>query len=93
MTKEEKIIELNNCLVLDSHFIWQDITDKQYIRVVLVGSYRDNLVDYTDLLPVINTRWKYIDGAAICNKMKAPIKNGVGLVKLDILEYKNNWST
>jgi len=92
MTKEEKIIELINCLVLGSHFTWQDITDKQYIRVVLVGSYRDNLVDYTDLLPVINSRWKYIDGAAICNKMKAPIKNGIDLVESDIIEYKQKWN-
>ena len=92
MTKEQKINEFHRCLILGSHFTWQDITDKQYIRVVLFGSYRDNLVDYTDLLPVINTRWKYIDGAAICNKMKAPIKNGIDLVELDIIEYKLKWN-
>ena len=50
MIKKEKIEELNNCLILGSHFVWQDITDKQYIRVVLVGSYKDNLIDFTDLL-------------------------------------------
>ena len=89
MNKEEKLIELNNYLVLGSYFLWQDITDKQYIRVILVGSYKDNLIDFTDLLPVINPRWKFIDGAAYTNKMKAPIKNGIVLVELDILEYKN----
>lgn len=96
LTKEqikEMLSDFQECVKYGNTSVWVDPTDKQYIRVVVHGAYY-NLVDviledYSRLMPFINARWKFLDGAAYCNRMKAPIKDGAKLVYQDIEEWVN----
>ncbi|MFA5014292.1 MAG: hypothetical protein WC549_01945 [Actinomycetota bacterium] len=87
MTEFTEILEsqIHNFVVVD------DKESKRYIRVWLVAAGHDGFFlthdNYTELLPFINSRWKIVEGAAITCRMRAPIKDGLGLVISDLKEF------